>query len=408
MSRKVPEIRFNGFTEDWELRKLGDVANHRGGTAIEKYFDKDGKYKVISIGSYGINSKYVDQNIRALQNEVTKRRIVHKNELAMVLNDKTSNGTIIGRSLLIEADDEYIVNQRTEIVSPKENFDPNFAYAILNGPFREKVRRIAQGGTQIYVNYPAIENSTLLLPKLAEQQEIGAFFRGLDNLITLHQRKLENLKKSKKGFLQKMFPKNGEQVPKIRFDGFVDEWEELKLGDESDVRDGTHDSPKYYNKGYPLVTSKNLKDFGLDLSDVSFISMEDFNAINKRSKVNVGDILFGMIGTIGNPVQVNREDFAIKNVALIKERKRILNSFLIQVLKSPIFDRFIGNENAGGTQKFLSLSTIRNFELLCPNVEEQNRISSFFKKLDTTLILHQRQLENLKKTKQAFLQKMFI
>lgn len=195
--------------------------------------------------------------------------------------------------------------------------------------------------------------------------------------------------------------------PEIRFPGFMEDWEERKLGDESDVRDGTHDSPKYYDKGYPLVTSKNLKDFGLDLSNVSFISDEDFEVINKRSKVDIGDILFGMIGTIGNPVLVDRADFAIKNVALIKEQKKILNSFLIQILKSPVFDKYIKNENAGGTQKFLSLSKVRDFNFLCPNIDEQNCISAFFKKLDDTIALHQRKLDLLKETKKGFLQKMF-
>ena len=202
---KVPELRFAGFADDWEQRKLSDVANHRGGTAIEKYFDKDGVYKVISIGSYGLNSQYVDQNIRAISNEITDGRVVNSGELTMVLNDKTANGTIIGRTLLVEKDNEYVINQRTEIISPKENFDSSFAYTILNGPFREKVKRIVQGGTQIYVNYPAVSNLNLELPEIEEQQKIGSFFKQLDDTIALHQRKLELLKEQKKGFLQKMF-----------------------------------------------------------------------------------------------------------------------------------------------------------------------------------------------------------
>ena len=202
---KVPELRFKGFTDDWEERKLSDVANHRGGTAIEKYFDKDGVYKVISIGSYGLNSQYVDQNIRAISNEITDGQVVNSGELTMVLNDKTANGTIIGRTLLVEKDNEYVINQRTEIISPKENFDSSFAYTILNGPFREKVKRIVQGGTQIYVNYSTVSNLNLELPKIEEQQKIGSFFKQLDDTIALHQRKLDLLKEQKKGFLQKMF-----------------------------------------------------------------------------------------------------------------------------------------------------------------------------------------------------------
>ncbi len=217
---KIPEVRFEKFKKlyeenggdsnpenpyAWEQRKLGEVANHRGGTAIEKHFSDTGKYKVISIGSYGLDSKYVDQNIRAISNEVTDARVVRKGELTMVLNDKTSNGTIIGRSLLINTDDEYVINQRTEIISPKENLDSNFAYVVLNVPFREKVKRIVQGGTQIYVNYPAVENLEFELPTIEEQVKIGAFFSRLDNLITLQQHKLTKLKNIKKALLKKMF-----------------------------------------------------------------------------------------------------------------------------------------------------------------------------------------------------------
>lgn len=197
------------------------------------------------------------------------------------------------------------------------------------------------------------------------------------------------------------------KVPRLRFRGFSEDWELCKLGEESDVRDGTHDSPKYFDDGYPLVTSKNLKDFGLDLSDVSLISYKDFKSINKRSKVDIGDILFGMIGTIGNPVQIFRDDFAIKNVALIKEQRKILNGFLIHILKSPVFDRYIRNENAGGTQKFLALSKVRGFEFLRPNIEEQVRIGNLFKQIDNTITLHQRKLDQLKELKKAYLQVIF-
>lgn len=410
MSKKTPQIRFKGFTDDWEERKLSDVANHRGGTAIEKYFDKDGVYRVISIGSYGLNSQYVDQNIRAISNEITDGRVVNSGELTMVLNDKTANGTIIGRTLLVEKDNEYVINQRTEIISPKENFDSNFAYTILNGPFREKVKRIVQGGTQIYVNYPAVSNLNLELPKIEEQQKIGSFFKQLDDTIALHQRKLDLLKEQKKGFLQKMFPKNGAKVPELRFKGFTGDWEERKLGEFSDVRDGTHASPKYVSQGHPMVTSKNLTHSGLDMTDVSFLTDEDFNEINKRSKVSIGDILFGMIGTIGNPVIVDRDDFAIKNVALIKEKTSnpITNKWLLPYLKSPSFNRFIQKENAGGTQKFIALGLIRDMKLRVPEFDEQQKIGTFFKKIDETIALHQRKLDLLKEQKKGFLQKMFV
>lgn len=197
------------------------------------------------------------------------------------------------------------------------------------------------------------------------------------------------------------------KAPVIRFKGFFDDWEQRKLGDDKDVRDGTHDSPKYHKEGHPLVTSKNLNDYGLDMTDVSLISDADFEAINKRSKVDNGDILFGMIGTIGNPVIVDRSDFAIKNVALIKEGGDIPNRFLIQLLKSSVFEKYIRNENAGNTQKFLGLSKIREFIFFAPTTEEQIRIATFFKQLDDTIALHQRKLTLLEQLKQTYLQQMF-
>ncbi|KAF6535210.1 restriction endonuclease subunit S [Bacillus sp. EKM208B] len=196
-------------------------------------------------------------------------------------------------------------------------------------------------------------------------------------------------------------------MPEVRFEGFSGKWEKHKLSDIKDVRDGTHDSPKYYNKGFPLVTSKNLKENGLDMTDVSLISEEDFQAINKRSKVDIGDVIFGMIGTIGNPVIVDRTGFAIKNVALIKHGGEIRNEYLIQLLRSPIFKKYIRNENAGNTQKFLGLSKIRDYQFLSPSYQEQTQIGTFFKQLDDTITLHQQELSTLKQAKQGFLQKMF-
>lgn len=158
-----------------------------------------------------------------------------------------------------------------------------------------------------------------------------------------------------------------------------------------------------------MVTSKNLTHSGLDMTDVSFLTDKDFNEINKRSKVSIGDILFGMIGTIGNPVIVDRDDFAIKNVALIKEKTSnpITNKWLLQYLKSPSFNRFIQKENAGGTQKFIALGLIRDMKLRVPEFDEQQKIGAFFKKIDDTIALHQRKLNLLNEQKKGFLQKMF-
>ena len=186
-------------------------------------------------------------------------------------------------------------------------------------------------------------------------------------------------------------------VPKLRFKEFADEWQEYVLQNESDVRDGTHDSPKYIDNGYPLITSKNLSDMGtLDFSNVRYLKKEDFDKINERSKVNIGDILFGMIGTIGKPVRVKRDDFAIKNVALIKEKGLIKNDYLIHYLHTPIINKQFTNNQDGGTQKFISLEKIRKMKINIPSREEQKKLILFFNLLDKKIQLQTKKIEALK------------
>ena len=179
-------------------------------------------------------------------------------------------------------------------------------------------------------------------------------------------------------------------VPKLRFPGFTEDWEQRKLGEITDVRDGTHASPKFYNDGFPLVTSKNLKDGRIHFNGCSLISKDDYEDINKRSKVELGDILFGMIGTIGNPVIVDSTGFAIKNVALIKLNPNINNKFVYHLLSSYVFDSYIARTNVGGTQKFIALNQIRNFEFLVPSIEEQGYIANILDILSNLITLHQR------------------
>ena len=197
-------------------------------------------------------------------------------------------------------------------------------------------------------------------------------------------------------------------VPKLRFKEFTDEWIEYVLQSESDVRDGTHDSPKYVEKGYPLITSKNLTDMGtLDFSNVSYLKQDDFDKINQRSKVDIGDILFGMIGTIGKPVRIDRDDFAIKNVALIKEKGLIKNDYLIHYLHTPTINKQFANNQDGGTQKFIALDKIRKLKIKMPSRKEQEKIVSLFNLLDKKIELQSKKIEDLKLFKMSTLDKYF-
>ena len=206
-SSKIPEIRFKGFTDDWEQRKLNDFGIATGGTSIESEFSNNGKYKVISIGSYSENSNYNDQGIRAIYSDKTKLRVLNKEDLTMILNDKTASGRIIGRVLYIDKSGEYVYNQRTERIEiNKELYKSRFIYHLLNAPeMRNKIIKQSQGNTQIFVNWNSIKNTEYLVPNLNEQNQLEKIFDSIDNLITLHQRKLEKLKEVKKSMLEKMF-----------------------------------------------------------------------------------------------------------------------------------------------------------------------------------------------------------
>ena len=179
-------------------------------------------------------------------------------------------------------------------------------------------------------------------------------------------------------------------IPKIRFDKFNDDWEQRKLSEISDVRDGTHDSPSYLSDGHPFVTSKNVKDGYINYDDIQYISDEDFETINKRSKVDVNDILMGMIGTIGNLALIRTEpDFAIKNVALIKDTKQVLYMYLYHYLQSSSTERQLLSGLDGGTQKFVSLKNIRELNIMVPSKAEQLKVGNFIESLDHLITLHQ-------------------
>ena len=415
VKKKVPELRFKGFTDDWEERKLGDTLIELKSGLSRMLSNNDIGLPVvrannINDGQFNIDSDVKYWYVNDPQGANTVNYLIRKNDILInFINSEAKMGTATIVENTPIRDTIYTTNiLRARL---KKEYDSYYWFALTQiNQYKINIKIITKPAVN-QASFTTVDFKKLnfMFPNLKEQQRIGSFFKQLDDTIALHQRKLDLLKEQKKGYLQKMFPKNGAKVPELRFAGFADDWEERNLGEWSDVRDGTHASPKYIKQGHPMVTSKNLTDSGLDMSDVSYLTDEDFNEINQRSKVDIGDILFGMIGTIGKPVIVDRDDFAIKNVALIKEKTspEIINTWLIQYLKSPSFERFIQKENAGGTQKFIALGLIRDMKLMTPSVQEQARIGELLNHLDNLIVANQRKLDLLKEQKKGYLQKMF-
>lgn len=402
----TPNVRFKGFTDDWERRKLSDIAEFSKGQGYSKGDLKEYGTPIILYGrlytKYETRITDVDTFVDAKPNSVYSKG----GEVIIPASGETAED--IARAATVEKSG-VLLGGDLNVVTPDNEIDSAFlALSISNGNAQKELAKKAQGKSVVHVHNEEIKDLVISLPKHAEQREIASYFDFIDYLLTLHQRKCNETKELKKYMLQKMFPKEGKKIPEIRFAGFTGDWKQRKLEDISDVRDGTHDSPTYQNDGHPFVTSKNVKNGFINYDDVQYISDEDFKEINKRSKVDVNDILMGMIGTIGNLALIRTEpDFAIKNVALIKDTRQVSYLYLYHYLQSKNIEKQLLSGMDGGTQKFFALKKIRELDILVPSEDEQLQIGGFMENLDHLITLHQRKCDQLKEVKKFMLQNMF-
>lgn len=376
---KKPKIRFKGFTETWEQRKLEDFGVATGGTSIESEFIEDGKYKVISIGSYSECSKYVDQGIRTEKTPKTKNRILNKNDLAMILNDKTSSGKIIGRVLLIDADDAYVYNQRTERIEVNHNcYVSEFLYHLLNADnIRAKIIRTAQGNTQIYVNWNVIKNFTYDIPiNICEQIVIGDCFSKLDDLITLHQCKYFTI------------------CDKNRF-----AWEQRKLFDFTYFYNGlTYTPDDVRENGTLVLRSSNVKHSEIVLNDNVYVDPIKVNS----EYVKKGDIIIvvrnGSRALIGKHAVIKDEMPNTVIGAFMSGIRSQYSFFVNSLLDTSQFKEEI-LRNLGATINQITGYMFSKMEFMIPSCYEQKIIGDYFSKLDNLITLHQHKLNILKDIK---------
>ena len=395
-----PTIRFEGYTDDWEQRKVSEIAIEKlsNGIMNNQSDDETGVKHINVINMYDTDKIHPEKlTFSNYDEEAVKKCNVEFGDIFLTRSSLKPEG-IAEANVLLDSGrfvyDDHLIRLKVN----KEKYDPFFVKLNLSGnAFKRQFIVRAKTTAFTTIGQEDISECLGFFPKKEEQQQIGEYFMPLDHLITLHHRKCEETKKLKKFMLQKMFPKKGEKVPDIRFDGFTDDWEQRKLSEISDVRDGTHDSPSYLSDGHPFVTSKNVKDGYINYDDVQYISDEDFEAINKRSKVDMNDILMGMIGTIGNLALIRTEpDFAIKNVALIKDTKQVSYMYLYHYLQSSSAERQLLSGLDGGTQKFVSLKNIRELNIMVPSEAEQLKVGNFIESLDHLITLHQHKQNNLK------------
>ncbi|EHK9413747.1 restriction endonuclease subunit S [Enterococcus faecalis] len=373
-----PEIRFPGFTEDWELCKLEEIVDVRSGRDYKHL--GSGNIPVYGTGGYMLS---------------VSEALSYDEDAIGIGRKGTINNPYILKAPFWTVDTLFYT-------VPKNNFDLNFIYSI----FRKTNWKSKDESTGVpSLSKTTINAVTVYIPSGSEQQRIGKFFKQLDDTITLHQRKLDLLKETKKGFLQKMFPKNGAKVPEIRFPGFTKDWEQRKLGDF--VVDYVEKTS--VQNQFPMLTSSQQK---------GIVLQEDYFANRQvTTENNIGYFVlprgyFTFRSRSDNDVFVfNRND--------IIDRGIISYFYPVFTLKSADSDFFLRRINNGiqrqlsiqaeGTgQHVLSLKKFKNIVAMFPSEEEQQKIGTFFKQLDDTITLHQRKLDLLKETKKGFLQKMFV
>ncbi|MRA12815.1 MULTISPECIES: restriction endonuclease subunit S [Acinetobacter] len=410
----APKLRFKEFDGDWNKNTIGNfVLNYKGGASLTpavfvEYSDCEViPKKAISSGGLLQLDKVVPTFCTLEFFNSNQNYIVDSEYLITTLRDLVPSGPSIGYIVKYESNKKYILAQGVYGFRIKNDLNRDFLIQFSNtSKFRLHMQSIMVGSTQVHIRNQDYFSTELYTPSLLEQTKIASFLSTVDEKISQLTQKHELLSQYKQGMMQKLFSQQ------IRFkadDGSeFGEWEEVALSKVSDVRDGTHDSPSYVKDGYPLITSKNLKNGKLDLTDINLISEDDYLNINKRSAVNIGDIIFGMIGTIGNPVLLNSDGFAIKNVALIKEKDELLNIYLIHYLNSSFFAKQVALLNAGNTQKFLALGQIRSLSIHKPQLAEQTKIANFLSSIDQKIEVVAQQIEQAKQWKKGLLQQMFV
>lgn len=399
MSKKSPQLRFEGFTDDWEERKLKDIAQFNPKTVLPDEFEYVDLESVVGTEMISHRTESKDQAPSRAQRLAQKGDVFYQTVRPYQMNNYLYDLPY----------DNYVFS--TGYAQMRPNIDSYFLLnSVQNKQFVQHVLDRSTGTSYPAINSSDLSNIEIHVPsKLSEQQKIGAFFQSIDDTIALHQRKLDLLKEQKKAFLQKMFPKKGEKVPELRFAGFADDWEERKLSEgTSKIGDGLHGTPNYSDNGDVFfINGNNLVNGKIVITKETKLVTES-NQSKDDKLLNMDTILMSINGTIGNLAWYNNERVMLGKSAAYLTVSNFDKKFIFSYLQTSTIKNYFLNNLTGTTIKNLGLKTIRDTTLFVPTLEEQQKIGLFFKQLDNTITLHQRKLDLLKEQKKGFLQNMFV
>ena len=405
-----PEIRFAGFTDAWEQRKLGEVCNsfEYGLNAAAKEFDGINKY--IRITDIDDDSRvFLDSDLTSPDCDLSSTEKYKLQDGDIVF---ARTGASVGKTFIYKVSDG-LVYYAGFLIRAKINANsyPDFVfYNTLTKEYEKFIRITSQRSGQPGVNAQEYSSFEFSLPSYEEQKRIGRFFRNLDHLITLHQRKYDKLTKVKKSMLEKMFPKNGATVPEIRFKGFSAAWEQRKLGEVADiVGGGTPNTSisEFWDGDIDWYAPAEIADQIYLTSSQRKITEQGYNHSSTKM-LPVGTVLFTSRAGIGKTAILSRKGCTNQGFQSIIPHKGELDSYFI-FSRTEELKRYGENVGAGSTFVEVSGKQMANMELMMPTtLLEQKAIGQYFANLDNLITLHQRELEKLKNIKKACLEKMFV
>ncbi|WP_373968655.1 restriction endonuclease subunit S [Heyndrickxia coagulans] len=414
----VPKRRFKEFqnTSAWEQRKLGDLLEnaYQGiNTAGDKVEYSESGVKILQskhITSGNItfdDARYLD---RDRYSEYLPKYVPNVDDILF------ANIGTIGPSAVVTEVKEFLIAWNILKMTPKKESNAKFIQLQLQ---RLNIKRyfesVTTGNATKFVNKDEMLRTQIIVPEKKEQSKIGEFFANLDNLITLHQRKLEKMKALKSAYLSEMFPAEGEPVPKRRFAGFTQAWEQRKLGEMMEVTsvkrihqsDWTDEGVRFLRARDIVCASK-----GEEPTDYLYVSQEKYDEYSRISgKVKVGDLLVTGVGTIGVPLLVTQEEplyFKDGNIIWFKNEKQLDGNFFYYSFIGESIQKYIRDVAGIGTVGTYTIDSGKKTPIQIPSYEEQEKIGNFFKQLDHLITLHQRKLEKLQNIKKAYLNEMFV
>ncbi|HEA4066569.1 TPA: restriction endonuclease subunit S [Enterococcus faecium] len=420
---KQPEIRFPGFTEAWEQRKFECLLDKKDGVRRGPFGSALKKEFFVSNSNFVV---YEQQNA-IYDNYETRYKITEKkyNELIKFKLEPgdfimSGAGTIGRISRVPKQIKPGVFNQALiRLRINKEITDSEYFIQFIRADFMQRKLTGANPGSAITNLVPMSEVKKWIVqfPILEEQKKIGNFFKQLDDTIALQQRKLDLLKETKKGFLQKMFPKNGAKVPEIRFPGFTGDWEQRKLNDfiSGDISDGDWIEKEHIkDEGkYRIIQTGNIGN-GVYIDKEKSAKYMDQNSFDilKANEIFPGDLLVSRLAEPAGRTVIlpNIEDRMVTavDVTILRQNENFDAYFLLSQMNTSKILNKVSKNVSGTSHKRISRKNLEKVTIDSTSIEEQNKIGAFFKQLDDTIALHQRKLDLLKETKKGFLQKMFV